>query len=353
MAVNYDVPMLFSEKYISGLKELQYISDDKIKSVYGSSRHSITGQTRYNNKIPFIDYAKLEKYISQIHELKIKFHYTINSPWSSFKERKTEFRIQIIDDLQTLVDIGVDAFIVANPYLISLIKSNFPNIDVIASINFQTVTAFKFLNLLELGCKSVVLDRPINRNTSFLKKIRKDAEKFSLLVNSTCLFDCPMQQYHANENGYFSSENIDSIEDKEFCIDYCMNLIEKNPVNILKSTWIRPEDISKYENIGVKNFKIQGRTLEPEILLSIIKSYLVRKTPNDNLFFIFPDFVTKYPIVSRIMKNSQIDKLNFIDYFFNNKINCLNNCLTCKHCKETFDALEIASTLPKPHEPTL
>ncbi len=339
MAINYDIPMLFSDKYINGLEQILKVSDDKIKSVYGSARIGTIGQARYSEKIPKLKIVELQKFVAKIHNFKIKFHYTINSPWTDLKERKNQHKTLIINDFKKLTDIGIDAFIIANPYLISLVKENFPNVEIIASINFQTTTAYKFKSLLDYGCSSVVLDRPVNRNVSFLKKLNRYANKYSLLVNSTCLFDCPLQQYHANENGYFSSKNFGNIEKKEYCVNYCLPLIEKHPENILKSTWIRPEDISRYEEIGVLNFKIQGRTLEPEILLNLIKAYLERKTPNDNLFYIFPDFSRKYPELNKKFKNSKIDKLNFIEYFFKEKINCSTDCLICNHCENTFEKL--------------
>jgi collagenase-like PrtC family protease len=292
MAVNFDVPILFSQSYINGLEKLLNREKDTIKSVYGSARFGRIGQARFSKKIPELKTNELQDYVSKINKLNIKFHYTLNSPWTNLKERNKKHKTQIINELRTLIDIGIDAFIVANPYLISLIQEEFPKIEIIASINLQTTTAYKFKSLLDYGCSSVVLDRPVNRNIAFLKKINNNAEKFSLLVNSTCLFDCPLQQYHANENGYFSSENIkniENIENKEYCMSYCLPLIEKHPENILKSTWIRPEDIYKYEEIGVKNFKIQGRTLDPEILLNLIKAYLDRKTPNDDLFSLLSD----------------------------------------------------------------
>lgn len=339
MAINYDIPMLFSDKYINGIEQILNISDDKIKSVYGSARIGTIGQARYSEKIPKLRIDELQKFVTKIHNLKIKFHYTINSPWTDLKERKSQYKTLIINDFKKFIDIGIDTFIIANPYLISLVKEKFPNVEIIASINFQTTTAYKFKSLLDYGCNSVVLDRPVNRNIAFLRKLNKYADKYSLLVNSTCLFDCPLQQYHANENGYFSSENFENIEKKDYCVNYCLPLIEKHPENILKSTWIRPEDIGRYENIGVQNFKIQGRTLEPEILLNLIKAYLERKTPNDNLFYIFPDFVRKYPELNNKFKNLKIDKLNFIDYFFKEKINCATDCLICNHCENTFEKL--------------
>lgn len=339
MAVNYDIPMLFSDKYINGLEQILNTGKDKIKSVYGSARVGTIGQARYSEKIPKLEIGELQNFVAKIHNFKINFHYTLNSPWTDLKERKSQYKAQIISDLRTLIDIGIDDFIVANPYLISLIKDNFSGIGIIASINFQTTTAYKFKSFLDYGCSSVVLDRPVNRNIAFLKKIANYAENFSLLVNSTCLFDCPLQQYHANENGYFSSANVDNIQDKAYCLNYCLPLIENHPENILKSTWIRPEDIKRYEKIEVKNFKIQGRTLEPEILLNIIKAYLSRKTPNDSLFYIFPDFAKKYPELNEKFKNSEIDKLNFVDFFFKEKVNCATDCIKCNHCKKTLEKI--------------
>ena len=339
MAVNYDIPILFSDDYLNGIEHLLNISDDKIKSVYGSVRVGTIGQARYSEKIPNLHINELKKFIDKFHKLGIKFNYTINSPWTNLKERKKEYKYTIIEELKKLVDIGIDSFVVANPYLISLIKGELQNIEIIASINFQTTTAYKFKSLLDYGCSSVVFDRPVNRNISFLKKLNKHADKYSLLVNSTCLFDCPLQQYHANENGYFTSENLDNINDKEYCVNYCIPLIEKFPENILKSAWIRPEDISKYEELGVKNFKIQGRTLNSNILLELIKSYLKRETPTDNLFFIFPDFISKYSELYNKFKNSKLDNLNFIDFFFNEKINCTTDCLICNHCEKIYKKL--------------
>jgi len=339
MAVNYDVPMIFTERYIDGLERLLNYGEDKIKSVYGSTRFGFLGQARYSEKIPDLDINDLHDYVLKIKKLNVEFHYTFNSPWTNLKERNQEYKKQILNDLKKITEIGVDTFIVANPYLISLIRQKFPEIKIIASINLQTTTAYKFKSLIEYGCNSVVLDRPVNRNIAFLEKIKSEAEKFSLLVNSTCLFDCPIQQYHSNENGYLSSENIDNVEDKEYCINYCLPLIEKHPENILKSTWIRPEDIDKYEKIGVKNFKIQGRTLESDILLNLVKAYLDRKTPNDDLFYIFPDFAAKYPALEVKFKNSRINKMKFVEYFFKNNINCSIDCFSCNHCHKTFEKL--------------
>ena len=43
---------------------------------------------------------------------------------------------------------------------------------------------------------------------------------------------------------------------------------------MLYSGWIRSEDLKKYEDIGIYNFKIEGRGVKPDIMLKSIKSYV-------------------------------------------------------------------------------
>lgn len=337
MPVNYDVPAIFSEDYIEGLKMLQKKGDDKIKSVYGSVRNFLLGQARYSNKIPELNNSELGYFIKKIKDLGISFHYTINSPWSELKERKN--KNDFIKELEILLNLGIDALILANPFLIKTVKETFPETKIIGSINLQVNTVYKYNSLLQYGCESVVLDRPVNRNIRMLKKLSRNAERFSLLVNSTCLFDCPLQQYHANENGFFSRGGAELIEDPSYCMKYCVSEIQNNPVNILKSTWIRPEDITKYESIGVKNFKIQGRTLSTNALMGIISAYLERKTPDDRLFYIFPEWRKSFPEIDTKLKGSVLDKMEFIDYFFKSNVDCSIDCLNCNYCHSLFQAL--------------
>ncbi|MDD4156429.1 MAG: U32 family peptidase [Candidatus Cloacimonetes bacterium] len=339
MAVNYDVPALFSELYLKSLSDILTLSDDNIKSVYGSARIGSIGQARFSEKIPILSFEELSYFVNAFASMGVDFHYTLNSPWTNLLERLPNHKSKIIENIEFLLKAGIKTFIVANPYLISMIKHICPDSSIVASINMQTSSFFKFDSLLNYGCSSVVFDRTINRNIHFLKSITKYSDNYSLLVNSICLFDCPLQQYHANENGFRSSLNDIEIDEELYCNQYCNSTLKAQQYNILKSTWIRPEDISRYEEIGVKNFKIQGRTLESDVLISIIRSYLLRKTSDNRLFHIFPGLEYDFPELNNKLLNTKIDDLNFIDYFFNNKLNCSTDCNSCNHCLKTFNKL--------------
>ncbi len=339
MAIQFDIPMLFRQEYLDGLKALNPDHLAQIGSVYGSIQKGILGQARYSEKIPQLSHVELAGAVDQIQKLGIEFHYTLNSPWNGMLERDPDQRRNIITAIEDIVNTGIDAFILANPYLISLVKENWPEIKLIGSINLQTSTAYKFNKLIEDGCHRIVLDRIVNRNIHFLKQLKDQGQRYSLLVNSTCLNDCPLQQYHANENGALSSNNEFNVLDNSYCIDYCLSAFTAQKENILKSTWIRPEDLALYEDIGVQYLKIQGRTLKPKQLLDLILAYLNRLTPNDSLFYIFPGFEKHFPEINVKMKNSRLDKNGFVESFFKTERNCAELCFTCDYCNKVFEKL--------------
>ncbi|WP_415712920.1 U32 family peptidase [Maridesulfovibrio sp.] len=334
MTVQYDVPAIFEIEYLNKLKEIQAESKDKISTLFGSSNDSLIGHCRYSSKIPDLSYESLKDYINATHEMGIEFHYTINSPWTNFIERDRNSIERLHNFIEKLIKSGVDALIVANPFLIYFIKNNFPNIRIVASINFQTASIYKFKELLGLGCDSVVLDRTMNRKIHHLKSLSGYSHCFSLLVNSTCLVDCPLLQYHANENGFMSSNSGVEIQDKRFCVDYCLGKIKKEPMELLKAPWIRPEDIHMYEGVGVKKFKIHGRNEPMDRVLEIVEAYLNRKNSSDNLFLLFPNFRQWFPELNMLFSNSKLSNVKFIDHFF--KKSCDLDCDHCNYCAEIF-----------------
>jgi hypothetical protein len=68
---------------------------------------------------------------------------------------------------------------------------------------------------------------------------------------------------------------------KGFCFDYCFVKCSrerlKDPVNYIRSIWIRPEDLSCYENIGYHNFKIVERSCPSDLLIRRVEAYSNRR----------------------------------------------------------------------------
>jgi collagenase-like PrtC family protease len=53
----------------------------------------------------------------------------------------------------------------------------------------------------------------------------------------------------------------------------------QNPEEFIKSPWIRPEDTTYYEAIGIDKFKISGRTKSTPWLINTIRAYAEKTSP--------------------------------------------------------------------------
>ncbi|MDA3923099.1 MAG: hypothetical protein PF904_00175 [Kiritimatiellae bacterium] len=101
--------------------------------------------------------------------------------------------------------------------------------------------------LRKIGIK---LDLLLNANCYGERAISIAFEK-EIIANSGCLRFCPAQTFHDNLIAHsYEAEKLENIPD--WNPHLCWNLY-KDPANfgnILKSTWIRPEDLSLYEGIA-------------------------------------------------------------------------------------------------------
>ena len=140
-----------------------------------------------------------------------------------------------------------------------------------------------------------------------------------------------------------------------------------DPVELLKSPWIRPEDIPHYEALGYDRFKITERFKRTSLLLENVMAYenrhydgnlldlftLPRKgafTPIHLEYFIQPKHVN-------IMKISELEKVfdlevrdliqldnkkleGFIEHFKTKDCN-QTSCSSCRYCETFFEKVAV------------
>ena len=360
MTVKFSIPANFSTEHINALsiisrefnKKEENFKKDYICNVYGSLPISSMGHARASDSVPQIDIDDLSKYVNQLLDLDIPFHYTLNNLWSGGIERTVTGQNIIHKEIENILETGVKGLIIANPYLIKLIKKWFPKAMIIASINLRINSLAKIQFYMDMGVNHIVLDRDINRNFKILEsgvKLYKD--RLTLLVNSTCHLYCALQDYHTLESGFLSSktENNTKTEllDKNYCFNYCIDKYLNDFVNFLKSPCIIPEYISHYEKIGINHFKIQGRTMSVQDQVNLIKFYFNRETADKDLFSIWPGFKetllksSKNEDLIEIEKRLKINidlliKISFIENFIDNPNNCRAGCYQCEYCKRKY-----------------
>ncbi|MFX1479025.1 MAG: U32 family peptidase [Promethearchaeota archaeon] len=321
-----------------------------VVDVYGTASHSVVGAGRPSILLKDINEEQIIEHISKIHKNKMKFSYALNAPCMNNMEYDPYYHKELLKLLQWISDIGSDSVIVTIPLLIQLIKEQFPKLKVRVSTisHVNSVNRAKFYEYL--GADEITPDVMINRDFKTLKNIRKNVKcKIVLLCTDGCLFQCPFRLYHYNTLGH-ASQTYQQFERRyiETCVLNCSLIKFSDPTEVIKCRWVRPEDLSHYEAIGIDNFKVAGRIMPTSWIIRAIKAFSSRKYEGNlidivegfqNSFAEDLDNVPQEKFKKALGKESNpklyIDntKLNgFIDFFKTQ--NCVAMCEDCNYCAE-------------------
>lgn len=315
----FKVPAIFDKEYIDSLKSLNDRYDNsQIIETYGCLPYDEIGSSRVGTQLPQIDYNVLKDYIEYSKLNGIDFNYIMNTTCHGDLSNVELNRI-LHKQIELLKKCGVDNITVSTPYLMEFLKTNYPEIRVVASINMCPSSVSQILQLQEMGVKRIVLDRNINRNYRLLKNIKNTCEMdFELLANSLCLPFCIMHHYHNNLNSHFSKDADDGFVQ---CYPYakCFATYIENPILMICSGWIRPEDLKLYTDLGIDKFKIDGRGIPKDIILSVVEPYMAEKFEGNLFDLMFSGRNTRRSI-SAFLDNREAD--GFINSLFNDGIDC-------------------------------
>ncbi|TFG25653.1 MAG: hypothetical protein EU529_00135 [Promethearchaeota archaeon] len=319
-----------------------------VREIYGASKSSIVGHGRPSFLLKDIKEEQIAEYIKNVHEKKMKFSYLLNAPCMGNMEYDAAYHKELLNYLQWISDIGSDNVIVTIPFLIRLIKEQFPKLKIrvstIAHVN--SVNRAKFYEAM--GADEITPDVMINRDFKTLKKIKKAVKcNINLLLTDGCLYQCPFRYYHYNIVGHSSqsSHQLGGVY-IDYCILNCSVIKFSNPTEVVKARWVRPEDLSHYEAIGIENFKIAGRRMSTEWILRAVKAFSSRKYEG-NLVDIIQGFsmtvgvekdpnvkmtetFVKEPKSKLIIDNTKLD--GFIEFF--KKQDCISMCDECNYCEQ-------------------
>jgi len=336
-----------------------------VDSLYGKLPYDVVGGARPGFVLPQVDRNHVERYIQACHEGGLEFSYLLNAPCLGNLQYSQKGYKQLIDLLTWIDQSGADSVIIGIPYLIDLVRKRFPRLKVKVSTTARVNTVRKALQYEAMGVEEIIIDEHINRDFKTLEVIRKAVNcNLELLVNNICLWQCPYNYEHVNHDGHASREG----EEDDYCyLQYpgflCLYRKLTDPVELLKSPWIRPEDVHHYENLGYDHFKITERFKRTSLLLEHVRAYenrrydgnlldlftLPRKgafTPIHLEYFIKPKHVN-------IMKISELEKVfdlevreliqldnrkldGFIEYFKKNDCN-QTSCSDCRYCETVFE----------------
>jgi len=198
-------------------------------------------------------------------------------------------------------------------------------------MRLTTVQAMAYLAPL---FDSFYLGRDVQRNLDAVRAARAwcDAhgKKLCILANSGCLRNCPWQTFHDNLVAH-SSAALKRANVKGWSPHLCWTLYQDaaNFPEILKATWIRPEDIHRYDGL-VDVVKLATRQhANPDMVIGAYE----RRSYGGNLLDLLepgfsPSFFPKY-----------IDNAAFPPDWFENTGACPRECTSCGYCERVFETV--------------
>ncbi len=260
------VPGRFEPELLDVLEPLQS-ETGRVHEIYGSLSRSVIGSGRPARRLSqqggSPGFAEVRSFTERAHESGIRVNYLLNSAVLNHTEYTRAGRKQILDYVGEVADAGVDMVTIAVPYLIELVRSRFPELPVSVSVICEVADTHSLRLFEGYGVQRVQLAEECNRDLSLLELLRQTAgSELSLVVNNGCLRFCAYRSYHNT----LCSQGSQSDKPDHGYIDYpllkCSVERVRSPVEILRSPWIRPEDLGFYEErFGIELFKLAGRQL--------------------------------------------------------------------------------------------
>lgn len=215
-------------------------------------------------------------------------------------------------------------------YIAKVLKVRYPQLEIRASVNMRLEATKSMEFIADIFdsyyiCRDIQRDRRILAHFSDWCKAR--GKKLCMLVNSACLRCCPVQIWHDN----YLCHKPWLAEEQEFILHYqyrlCGRVLDKLEAasEVLRMSWIRPEDIHYYEPY-VSAMKLATRsTPHPELML---KAYAEGHWNGDLL-----------AILGAENPHFTIDNSSFPANWVLSGIaqNCALNCTNCGKCQQVLD----------------
>lgn len=275
----------FEPELVEGLKQYP------VAELYGKLPRDVIGGGRAPYQLALISKKRLAAHVAHARANGIEFNYLLNASCLGNREITRQGQREIEALLDWVRGIGAASVTLATPFLLKLVKTRFPGLKVRVSLFAGVDRVRKAQMWEELGADCIVLDSLlVNRELETLRQIRKHVRcELELLANNNCLQSCalsPMhmnaiahstQSWHAND-GFFI----------DWCFLKCCQMKVENPLNYIRSEWIRPEDLHVYEELGYERFKIVERDIPTPVMLKRVKAYAERRYDGNLLDLIQP-----------------------------------------------------------------
>jgi collagenase-like PrtC family protease len=327
--LEFSVPYNEDPETLQEIFKLKRLGDNRIREIY------LSGPQKYAASGRVMDELGLDAFVAtvdKIHSEGLKVNLVLNPTCEGAEWYSRNVLSRTLEYLKFVhLDHGVESVTIANPLYIQEVRNYLPDIRICASVLADIDCVERAVVFTRLGANVITPDVNINRDLELLQEIRRaTGTELKVMVNEGCLHKCPFRKFHFN---YISHESKKSGREQIF-IPYCDQVIAEDPSQILKSGWIRPEDMHKYGEVTTF-FKIVGRELKKAKAIRVTKAYLEESWDGDLLDIVCSSLGTFAVNHGTYLDNKALDAHGFFDQV----TACGQNCSRCGYCEGLADTL--------------
>lgn len=318
------VPAVFEESFLDSMAAMP------IGHLYGAMGGDVGLRPSKWLAQPKTD--ELAEYVERARARGIPFFYCLNVACLANREFTAEGQRWMVERLGFLEDTGCEGVVLGNPYLVAFAHRRFPKLRIAVSTAAAIDSVDKAQFFAGQGASVLYLPEFINRDLPLLAQIRKRVKaELVLLANVGCLIHCPIRQYHISVVSH-SNESVELGTYVDYPLMFCTKEKAGDPGQMLKSTWIRPEDAHAYEETGIEQFKLAGREMDRPWVERVTSAYAARRYDGDlNDLVLGFDHLEPYGKLPVRIPNRALD--GFFD-FFKKKHDCRMGCRDCRYCDD-------------------
>ncbi len=234
----------------------------KVTLLYGADAVYIGGQ-KYSLRANATNFSleEIKEACDFAHKLGKRVHLTLNIVFHNSDMAGVE------EYIKEVVNCGIDAFIVSDPFIISYIKKNFPKVEVHLSTQNSTTNYETVLFFEKNGVDRVVLARELSKKEikEIIDKTNTDIEVFIHGAMCTCFSGrCALSNYVTNRDA-----------NRGGCAQICRFAFQTDGEDFTLAT--KDMNMSKYIkdliDIGVTSMKVEGRMRSIYYLATVIGTY--------------------------------------------------------------------------------
>lgn len=281
-----DVELTVAANYDVGI--VAELAGYPVREVYGKFPVDFIGGGRPSYMGTPLGHRDLARYVDALRDNGIAFNYLLNAACLGNREWSRTWHRKLARLLGRLRDMGIAHLTISTPYLLEVVKERFPEFKVKVGIYAQVDTPRRARFWADLGADAINVESfSINRDFDRLRAIREAVDcDLQLIPNHPCLPNCAMQPYHQVGHAHASDGTGGLFVD--YCFLRCSRERLRDPSMLIKSGWIRPEDLHVYEEMGYTTFKLIERGIPSAELLKRVRAYSERRFDGNLAELILP-----------------------------------------------------------------